>query len=487
MTHSAHLIGADWTEGQGQTFQSYDPATGEELWQAKAASAEQVKAAVMAARSAFGAWARRTFEERAEILTRYAGLLDTNKNALAQTISKENGKPLWDALGEVTAMVGKIAISIEAYHARTPTRVEGEGNNRTALRHRPHGVLAVFGPYNFPGHLANGHIVPALLAGNTIVFKPSELTPQTGERMCHFLLEAGVPEGAINLVQGGAETGQALAQNPDLDGLLFTGSAKVGQLLHKQFGGQTEKILALELGGNNPLIVGEISDNKAAALVTIQSSFFTSGQRCTCARRLIVPSGARGEVFLETLQEEMARIRVGAWNDEETPFMGPVINMDAAKMVLTAQDQLLAKGGQALVATQALREGLPFLSPGLIDVTDVPDLEDREIFGPLLQVIRSDSLESAIEIGNKTRFGLAAGLLSDRSSDWDLFRENCRAGIVNWNKPLTGASSRAPFGGIGLSGNHRPSAYYAADYCAWPMASMEAPEIEAPALQGLRS
>lgn len=486
MTHSAHLIGGAWTNGDSHAFSSFDPATGDILWQAQAASETQVSAAVSAARLAFTDWARRSFEERAEILTRYAGLLETNKAVLAEGISKENGKPLWDALGEVTAMTGKIAISIEAYHARTPTRLEGEGNNRTALRHRPHGVLAVFGPYNFPGHLANGHIVPALLAGNTIVFKPSELTPQTAERMCHLLLEAGVPEGAINLVQGGAETGQALAQNGDIDGLLFTGSAKVGQLLHKQFGGQTEKILALELGGNNPLVVGEVSDNKAAALVTIQSAFFTSGQRCTCARRLIVPTGQAGDAFLDTLQAEMTRIRVGAWNDDPAPFMGPVINMDAAGMVLSAQDQLLAKGGKVLMASETLRDGLPFLSPGLIDVTEIQDLDDKEIFGPLLQVIRTGSLDKAIAIGNKTRFGLAAGLLSDRESDWDVFREGCRAGIVNWNKPLTGASSRAPFGGIGLSGNHRPSAYYAADYCAWPMASMEAPEIEAPALQGLR-
>jgi succinylglutamic semialdehyde dehydrogenase len=488
MTEPAVFIGGTWSSGRGARLVSNNPATNEVLWQGQGADEAQVTAAVDAARGAFGAWARTSFDERVAIAKRYQEILTEKKQALAEVISKENGKPLWDSLGELTAMANKISISIDAYHERTPTRFSGDSVDRTALRHRAHGVLAVFGPFNFPGHLANGHIVPALLAGNTIIFKPSDLTPQMGEEIVRCWIEAGLPPGVINLVQGGIETGQFLAQNKDIDGLLFTGSAHVGQALHRQFGGQTEKVLALELGGNNPLIVDDVSDLTAAALVTVQSAFLTSGQRCTCARRLIVPQGESGDAFLDALQDQVSRVIVGPYDQEETPFMGPVINNQAAEAIVGAKDALVRSGGVVVKDVEPMAEGLPFLSPGLIDVTDVSGASDDEIFGPLLQIIRVKTFDEALERANDTRFGLAAGLLSDNEKLWQAFLANSRAGIVNWNKALTGASSAAPFGGIGLSGNHRPSAYYAADYCAYPVASMESSKLTVPetAITGLR-
>lgn len=482
------FIGGAWLPGNGATILSEDPASGETLWAANGANASEVDNAVAAARTAFPAWSARNVEDRIATLERYRSELEGRRDALAEAIARENGKPLWDAAGEVGAMIGKLAISIKAFHERTPTK-SGEGPlGRTVLRHRPHGVLAVFGPFNFPGHLPNGHIVPALIAGNTLVFKPSELTPLVGELMVQCLEAAGVPGGVINLVQGARDTGETLARHSGIDGLLFTGSDKTGRILHENLGGHTDKILALELGGNNPLVVHDVEDLKAASLTTIQSAFITSGQRCTCARRLVVPEGEAGDAFLAALSQMTSDIITGAWNDTPPPFMGPLISLAAASSVMNAQKSWIANGAVCLVEATMPDPARPLVTPGLIDVTGVKNREDTEVFGPLLQVIRTKDFASAIEEANNTRFGLAAGLLSDNPQNWETFLLHARAGIVNWNKPLTGASSAAPFGGIGASGNFRPGAYYAADYCAWPMASMEASRVEMPKAlpQGIR-
>ena len=348
------------------------------------------------------------------------------------------------------------------------------------IRHKPHGVVAVFGPYNFPGHLPNGHIVPALLAGNTVVFKPSELTPAVAELTVKLWEQAGIPAGVLNLVQGEKDTGIHLASHPDLDGLFFTGSSNTGKLIHKQYGGQPGKILALEMGGNNPLIVEEVSDTKAAIHDTIHSAYITAGQRCTCARRLFIPAGQWGDQFIEQLSSAIQKLKVGLWNDDKQPFMGALISEAAVKNILHAQEQLKASGGTVIVEAQHLKQGTGLVSPGLMDVTAIEQLPDEEYFGPLLQVIRYKTFEDAIQQANNTRFGLSAGLLSTRQASYDLFFKHIRAGIVNWNRPITGASGAAPFGGPGDSGNHRPSAYFAADYCAFPVASVESEELVLP-------
>lgn len=475
------FINGAWVAGKGQALLSENPATGETVWAGEAASKNQVDQAVVAARTAFPAWAARSVEDRLDLLERYRSELEGRKDALAEAIARENGKPLWDATGEIGAMIGKIAISAKAFHERTPTVSSDGPAGRSVLRHRPHGVMAIFGPFNFPGHLPNGHIVPALLAGNTIVFKPSELTPHAGELLTACLEAAGIPDGVINLVQGARETGESLARHQGIDGLLFTGSERTGRLIHEQFAGHTDKMLALELGGNNPLIIHDVENLEAASLTTIQSAFITSGQRCTCARRLVVPEGDPGDSLLETLTTMTEAVVTGAWDETPPPFMGPLISLAAAQTVMAAQAEWLSKGGRALVEATMPDPARPFVTPGIIDVTAIKDRADSEIFGPLLQVIRTPDFDTAIEEANATRFGLASGLLSDNPINWEIFLAHTRAGIVNWNKPLTGASSAAPFGGIGHSGNHRPSAYYAADYCAFPMASMEATRVEMPA------
>ncbi|TQI81009.1 succinylglutamic semialdehyde dehydrogenase [Serratia fonticola] len=481
MSHPALLINGVWQQGQGAEFCKTDPVDNLALWQANAANSADVAAACEAARSAFPAWARTPFEQREQLVTRFAALLEQHKQSLAETISRETSKPRWETLTEVQAMIGKVSISLQAYQTRTGVTETAMADGASVLRHRPHGVLAVLGPYNFPGHLPNGHIVPALLAGNTLVFKPSELTPLTAEVTLKLWLQAGLPDGVINLVQGGRETGEALAASTDIDGLLFTGSAGTGYQLHRQLAGQPEKILALEMGGNNALIVEQVEDCDAAVNLAVQSAFISAGQRCTCARRILVKRGPQGDAFIERLIQVAGALRVGRWDADPQPFMGGVISSAAAEKMLAAQHHLLALGGKPLLTMKSLESGSALLSPGIIDVTDVAGVPDEEYFGPLTTIIRYDDFAQAVRIANDTRYGLSVGLISPQRDQFEQLLLEARAGIVNWNKPLTGASSAAPFGGVGASGNHRPSAFYAADYCAWPMASLESASLTMPA------
>ena len=478
---NTHYIAGQWQPGQGESLQSLDPVSQAVLWQGQGASAAQVDAAVAAARGAFSQWAARSLDERIGVLERFAACLKSRTDELARAIGEETGKPLWEAATEVNSMVGKVAISIQSYRERTGEKSGPLGDATAVLRHKPHGVVAVFGPYNFPGHLPNGHIVPALLAGNCVLFKPSELTPKVAELTVKCWIEAGLPAGVLNLLQGGRETGVALAGHCGIDGLFFTGSSRTGNLLHAQFAGRPDKILALEMGGNNPLIVDQVADVDAAVYTIVQSAFISAGQRCTCARRLLVPQGEWGDALLARLVQVAGQLKVGRFDEQPAPFMGSVISLQAAAQLMQAQADLLARGATALLAMTQPQADAALLTPGILDVTAVGERADEELFGPLLQVIRYDGFENAIAEANATAYGLAAGLLSDSRARFEQFWLHSRAGIVNWNKQLTGAASSAPFGGIGASGNHRASAYYAADYCAYPVAGLESESLTLPA------
>lgn len=472
-------INNHWVAGDGEPFQSLNPYDGDVVWQGNAATTAQVEAAVTAASRAFLDWRNTTLTERLAVIERFAQLVQQHQSQLAHIIATETGKPLWESTTEVAAMIGKVALSLNAYHERTGIRQRQQADTTMIVRHRPLGVMAVFGPYNFPAHLPNGHIIPALLAGNTIVFKPSEQTPNTAQRMCELWQQAGIADGVINLLQGGRTTGAALAMAAGVDGVLFTGSAQTGHLLHQQFAGHPQKMLALEMGGNNPLVVGqEYGAMDAAVYTIIQSAFLSAGQRCTCARRLYIATGEAGDLLLARLVAVASHLLVGDPLAIPGPFMGSLISNAAADQIMLHQQQLLEAGGVALLV--ATRGQGAIVTPAIIDVSAITDLADEEYFGPLLQVSRYDNFTQAVESANQTRYGLAAGLISTDSQQWQYFIDHIQAGIVNRNRPLTGASGDAPFGGPGASGNLRPSAYYAADYCAYPMASIEAEQLQLP-------
>ncbi|PIC00573.1 succinylglutamate-semialdehyde dehydrogenase [Caulobacter sp. X] len=470
---SGLFIDGKWRSGEGPELVSTDPATGEAVWRGATASQADVALAVQAARRAFRGWADRPRDERIAILRRYKDILVERTAAYAEALSRETGKALWETKAELGSMAGKVDLSIKAYDERTGVTENAMPFGRAVLRHRAHGVMAVLGPFNFPGHLPNGHIVPALLAGDTVVFKPSEETPLAGQLMVEALEAAGVPAGVVNLVQGGREAGQALIDQ-EIDGLLFTGSAAAGAFFRRHFADRPDVILALELGGNNPLVVWDVDDAEAVAALVVQSAYITTGQRCSCARRLIVPDDAFGKAVIEATTALADRLTVGPWNGEGEPFMGPLISARAAKAARATAEAMPGDKIRALGSVSGLGEA--FVTPGLVDVTGA-DIPDEELFAPWLQVRRVASFDDALKAANATRYGLSAGLISNESTRWEAFLSHIRAGVVNWNRPTTGAAGSMPFGGLGASGNHRPSAYYAADYCAYPVASFEAEAV----------
>ena len=462
---------------------SFEPATGELLWRGAVGDVDRE---VEIARRAWPEWAARPVTFRTETLRRFADRVKAEGEALADLIARETGKPLWEARTEVESVANKVDISIRAYAERTPNRrIEGAMGLRSAVRHKPHGLLAVLGPYNFPAHLPNGHIVPALLAGNSVVFKPSEKTPAVGAKLVELFHAAGVPADVLRLVVGGPETGKALAGHDGIDGLLFTGSARAGLSLHRQFANRPDRILALEMGGNNPIVVWDTPDLRTAAVLVVQSAFLSAGQRCSNARRLIVKE-AIADPLLDEVKALADRLIVDHPHADPAPFMGPVIDNDTADGLTESFLILMSNGGRVIRHMTRPVADRPLLTPGIIDVTAMSERPDIELFGPLLQVVRVDSFEAAIAEANNTAFGLSASLIGGTPQLYDQFWANARAGVINWNRPTNGASSAAPFGGIGLSGNHRPSAFYAADYCAYPVASTESDAMRASIGIGLR-
>lgn len=433
--------------------------------------------AIQIAKKGYTLWVSTSFMERVALLTRYAQLLHRDKNALALLISQEVGKPLWESYAEVAAMEQKIPLVIEAYQKRcAPTLVEKPHQTLSSL-FRPHGVLAILGPFNLPGHLPNGQIVPALLAGNAVVFKPSEWTPKVGVKIVSLLHEAGVPKETLQILLGGPEEGKLLAENHAVDGLLFTGSLRTGLQINQLFAATPGRLLALEMGGNNPLIVDTVSSLPAALYTILLSAFITSGQRCSCARRLIITPNAPTNL-LEKLVETTKRLRVGTYQETPEPFMGPLIHKEAADKVVEVYHQLLDQGAFSLLEGRRLSPTL--LSPSIVDISGCKEVADHELFGPLLHVQQAQDLDEAFALANATKYGLTAGLLSESQETWQRFTYAVKAGVYTYNSPTTGASGVLPFGGAKNSGNLRPGGYLMVDACSYPIALVESEQLHIP-------
>ncbi len=474
-----HFINGVWEAGNGEVFLSYNPTNNTPVWEGTIATEQESAKAYEAAQTAQTKWALLDLNQRVQFLKKFASNVEENRKELANTISLETGKPLWESITEVNSVISKISISLDAFHARTFESQVQVPDAKGFVRFKPHGVVAVLGPFNFPAHLSNGHIVPALLAGNTVIYKPSELTPLVAELIIECWENTGIPPGVINCIQGTSTTAKSLLSQP-IRGVFFTGSYTTGLSIQDQFKQKPEVILALEMGGNSPLVIDKMQNTNAAIYHSILSIFITAGQRCTCARRLIIPDNSFGDAFLKQFIQNVNGLKIGDFQEQPEPFMGPVIGHQQALAFLKAQADLQLLGGDPLLKMRLLKENSGFLSPGIMDMSKAKKPKDEEIFAPFVQIYRYQNFDEAIELANDTSYGLAAGLLSDNRSHYEKFYTQVNAGVINWNRPTTGAASNLPFGGIGRSGNHRPSAYFAADYCSYPIASLEQSELTLP-------
>ncbi|MDX2131426.1 MAG: aldehyde dehydrogenase family protein [Planctomycetota bacterium] len=492
----ADLLGGAWIEHPPDGLTSCNPARPHEAVWRGSSSVAHVDRAVESARGAFAEWSAWTHERRAGVLRRFGALAREHEAALADAIRDEVGKVAWDAKAEAQLIAQKVDITLDDSAHAGLARVRGFELALAPGRvgrcwFRPHGVMAVVGPFNFPAHLPNGHIVPALLMGNTVVFKPSDKAPLVGQMLATLLhaalCEAGAPRGVLNLVQGGADVASRIVAHEHIDGVLFTGSWPVGRRIMQANLDRPGRILALEMGGNNAVVVLDDADLARAASEIVRSAFISAGQRCTCARRVIVQRGA-ADRLIPAICRGASRLIIGDPGASHPVFIGPLISRESRDHVLRQVADLTRAGGSLLVEPRPVESdaGGFFLSPGVMrverferDGATAPDGKirspgsDVEVFGPFLRVCVVQTEDEAIEQANATDFGLAASIFTRRPDAAARFRERVRAGCVNWNTGTAGASSKLPFGGLGLSGNHRPAGAFALDYCAYPVAGLD--------------
>ena len=436
-----------------------------------------VDAAVEAAKKAYLPWTKLTLDDRKRYLLRLKEVMETHKNQMVEAIARDTGKPLWDSTTEAAAVINKIDITLNfsmnlVAEEHVPGALPGvEG----VIRHRSRGVMAVIGPFNFPAHLPNGHIIPALITGNTVVFKPSEQTPFVAQVYSQCFEKAEFPAGVFNMVQGDGETGRKLVAHEFVDGILFTGSYEVGLKIKQETLNHYWKILALEMGGKNATVVWEDADIDKAIYETLIGAYMSTGQRCSCTSRVIVHDRIADE-FTDRFYEAAKKITVGHWKDN--PFMGPLINEAAVDKYVRFQEIAKRENAESLMRGKGLdlkHKGY-YVTPSinLVKSFDPQSIYQKtEIFGPNLAVYRTSDFDQTLNIVNSTGFGLVMSLFSKSRSLYEKALVEARVGLLNWNRTTNGSSSKLPFGGMGKSGNDRPSAHYAVQYCTIPVASLE--------------
>lgn len=480
MISKGNYINGEWNISKGVSFDSISPVDSTVVWSGKIATTAELNTCVSAACAVREQWENTPTEVRYEYVRRFAALVKENIDEIAKLIAQEVGKPFWEAKTEASALVGKIEPTIDAYEYRNKELLRPMANGSISkTSFKPLGVIVTISPYNFPAHMANGHIIAALICGNCVIWKPSEKCPMVAEKIMEIWDEVGLPRGVINMVQGDGMVGEYFCKEERINGVFFTGSYHVGDKIRRTC--DTTKMCALEMGGDSPLVVWDVDNIEAAVVATIQSAYITSGQRCSSARRIIVKNDASGEAYINKLIEYVKHIKVGKPFDEEQPYMGPMKDKHLVDAVLSYQDELISLGAKVLIKCEQSALGECFVTPGLIDVTSILSKHiNKEIVGPFVRVCRVDNFEKAIEEANNTEYGLAAGIFTDKKELYDVFFSKVRAGLINWNQQLTGASGMAPFGGIKNSGNYRPSGYLAVDYCVYAVAAIENEQIKMP-------
>ncbi|MCB0421696.1 MAG: succinylglutamate-semialdehyde dehydrogenase [Bdellovibrionales bacterium] len=475
------LIGGSFkiNDEKSGVLKVYSPADVTDLVYEGPYSYHHVDSACLAAHKAQPKWQKIPNEERFSYLHRVAEILMARKSELAEVISREVGKPLWESETEVNAMIGKVKITIEesmklVSEETVPEILPGLTG---VTRYRARGVMAVLGPFNFPGHLPNGHIIPALATGNTIVFKPSDKTPLTGQIIAEIMQAAELPEGVFNMIQGDAEVGRRLVVHELIHGVLFTGSYTVGLKIKQEVLNQHWKILALEMGGKNSSIVWKDANVEQALNENLVSSFITSGQRCSCTSRIFVHEKIYDD-YLERFYEATKKIEIGHW--KEPVFMGSIISEAMVANYVRYQEIALREGAKCIMRGKALEMSPSgyYVTPSIYEIPEYKTnsvYQKTELFSPNVAFykVKDSERDKMFHDINHPGFGLA---LSVFTKDEELFQntfQDVKVGLLNWNRGTAGASSRLPFGGIGKSGNDRPSAHFAVKYCTVPVACLE--------------
>jgi succinylglutamic semialdehyde dehydrogenase len=433
---------------------------------------QHVEDAVVAARAAFAGWARLSLDTRKQHILALRRAIEARKDALALAITREVGKPGWEAQSEVSAALNKIDITLGDGLALVAPREMAPGQ-RYAFK--PHGVAAVLGPFNFPLHLLHGHVVPLLVTGNTLVVKPSELAPATAQLYAECFEAAGFPAGVFNLVQGGPEHGALLAAHPDVDVVALTGSFAAGQAIRRATIEQPNKLLALELGGRNPALVLADTDLDRAVHDLLWGACVTAGQRCSgtavaLIERAIFPA------LRDRLVRQLDGVQVGDPLADGV-FMGPLISAPARQRYLASLSEAERLGIEALGPARSVpmvQQGA-YVAPSLhwVHTPGGSAYEREELFGPDLALVEVDDLDQAIALANASPYGLSASVFTRDPARFEHAFAELRYGCVNWNAPTCGASSRLPFGGTRHSGNHRPAALFSTLYATYPVASLQ--------------
>lgn len=473
--------------GESCDIVSINPARPDEVvFTAPQASGAQIDGALARARAAQAAWSRRSLHERTEVLLRWQAEVRASAEPLARMITAEMGKTLAESRAEVASVIDKVSITLdESLLARTREFTVTAGAGKVGrCTFRPHGVMVVLGPFNFPAHLPNGHFTPALLLGNAVVLKPSERCPGVGNLLGALAERAGFPEGVFQVLQGGAAVAARLVSHPEVDGVLFTGSWPVGRRIMEANLDHPGRMLALEMGGSSAAIVADDASLKQAVIECTRSAFATTGQRCTCTRRIIVHEAIAGR-FIGALCKAASTLIVGPGDAPEPVFMGPLVTEAARASALAFQSARVAAGAELLLRGVALDRPGWFMTPSVLKVARFDRELDEEIFGPVVQVSTARDDADAVDQANATHFGLAASVFTHSDERFRTIARELKAGCVNWNTGTAGASSRLPFGGLGRSGNHRPAAAFAGDYCVHPVAQMEVSGDDAPLPQGM--
>jgi succinylglutamic semialdehyde dehydrogenase len=454
-----------------ESFESRSPADPHDvLGRFGAWDAPAIDEAVSRARAAFPAWRGAGPEARAAVLRRFRDHVRAHAEELAVLIAREVGKALWEARQEAALVAAKVDVTLDEGMAFVRELRPAPG---ARARYHPRGVLSVLGPFNFPAHLPNGHLVPALATGNTVLFKPSDQAPAVGEWMARAWRDAGLPPGVLETVHGGAEQGRAVALHEGVDGVLFTGSWSVGRALAEATLDQPGKILALEMGGRNAMIVRADADLELAAAEAAISMCATTGQRCTALSRLFVAPAVM-EPFFERLTRVLAGLRIGP-PLEEGVFMGPLVSREAFERVQQWRAQAEEAGGERVFRGEMDRIA-PFVAPSVVAFPTLDQshpYQREEIFGPEAALYVADDLDEAIAAVNDSDYGLACAVMTRDRAAFAHCEGRIRTGVLNWNRGTVGASGRLPFGGAKRSGNDRPTAVTATLYCTEAQACLE--------------